>query len=55
LRTDGRPDRDLLQRIDDDLRELLSTHAPIPLDAAVVAQFDDIRERFRVLYNSTSH
>jgi trimethylamine:corrinoid methyltransferase-like protein len=55
LRTDGRPDRDLLQRIDDDLRELLSTHNPVPLDAGITAQFDDIREKFRVHYNSTAH
>jgi trimethylamine:corrinoid methyltransferase-like protein len=46
LNNDGRPDKDLVERIDDDLRSILANHRPPPLDPALLAELDAIRERF---------
>jgi len=43
---DGRPDVDLLQRIDADLREVLARHVVPALDAGVAAEITAIRARF---------
>ncbi len=41
-----KPDKDLIERIDDDLKVLLETHQPAPVAPDLVAELDDIRERF---------
>lgn len=46
LSTDGRPDEELVTRIDADLRRLLDSHRPTPLDAAVEGEVRSIRESF---------
>ncbi len=46
LSSAGGADTDLYARIDRDLRELLQTHRPQPLDRALEAQLREIRERF---------
>jgi trimethylamine:corrinoid methyltransferase-like protein len=50
LSNDGRPDRDLFERIDADLRHLLAQHLPVPLDPALAAELDAIRARFEAAY-----
>ena len=40
------PDKDLFERIDDDLKALLENHQPAPLAAGLAAELDDIRESF---------
>ena len=50
LSTDLRPDRDLEERIDGDLRTLIARHAPAPLDAGLDARLRAIRERFAASY-----
>ena len=40
------PDQDLIERIDDDLREILATHRPEPLPEAVRKEIRAILERF---------
>jgi trimethylamine:corrinoid methyltransferase-like protein len=46
LSSDLRPDQDLLDRIDVDLRDVLARHVTEPLDAAVAAEIVAIRSRF---------
>ena len=41
-----KPDKDLIERIDDDLKVLLETHQPTPVAPELVAELDDIRECF---------
>ena len=50
LSTDVRPDKDLHQRIDDDLRRLVAQHRPRPIDADLEARLRAIRERFAAEY-----
>jgi trimethylamine:corrinoid methyltransferase-like protein len=40
------PDRDLIERIDDDLREILATHRPEPLPTAIQREIREILGRF---------
>jgi trimethylamine--corrinoid protein Co-methyltransferase len=40
------PDRELIERIDDDLREILATHRPEPLPEPVRKEIRAILERF---------
>jgi trimethylamine:corrinoid methyltransferase-like protein len=40
------PDRELIERIDDDLREILATHRPEPLPATVQREIREILGRF---------
>jgi predicted component of type VI protein secretion system len=40
------PDQDLIERIDDDLREILATHRPEPLPTAVQREIRGMLERF---------
>jgi predicted component of type VI protein secretion system len=40
------PDRDLIERIDDDLREILATHRPEPLPATVQRELHEILAKF---------
>ena len=47
LSTDGRPDEDLAARIDTDLRKLLNSHRPVPLDENIQERLRDICARFR--------
>jgi trimethylamine:corrinoid methyltransferase-like protein len=46
LSTDGRPDKELISRIDDDLRRILGSHRPAPLDEGVQGELQAIRRRF---------
>lgn len=46
LGSDVKPHRDLHARIDEDLRRILATHQPPPLDAAVDARMREIRADF---------
>jgi trimethylamine:corrinoid methyltransferase-like protein len=46
MSTAGGTATDLYARIDRDLRELLQSHRPQPLDAGIVTQLRDIRARF---------
>jgi hypothetical protein len=46
LSSAGGADTDLYARIDCDLRELLQSHRPPPLDASLAEQLREIRERF---------
>ena len=46
LSDDGQPDRDLLQRIDIDLRQILQEHRPNALDGEVLQELRTIQERF---------
>jgi hypothetical protein len=46
LSTSAGPDNDLHARIDSDLRELLQSHQPQPLDHDLEAQLQAIRELF---------
>jgi trimethylamine--corrinoid protein Co-methyltransferase len=50
LSNDVRPDKDLYERIDDDLRQLLGRHRPAPLDAELDGRLRAIRERFAASY-----
>jgi trimethylamine--corrinoid protein Co-methyltransferase len=50
LSTDLRPDKDLHERIDADLRRLIMQHAPAPLPADLEARLRGIRERFAASY-----
>ena len=50
LNNDGRPDRDLDARIDEDLRELLANHRPVALDSSIRDTLRAIRERFAATY-----
>ena len=40
------PDRDLIERIDEDLREILETHRPEPLPTAMQREIRGILEEF---------
>ena len=51
LSSDLKPDQDLGERIDADLRELLDTHHPKPLDGAVQETLNAIRARFDATYS----
>ncbi len=51
LSNDGRPDQDLMQRIEADLQQLLRTHQPAPLDPAVAAELEAIQARFAASYS----
>ena len=46
LNSAGGPDTDLYARIDRDLRQLLQSHRPQPLDAELVARLRAIRQQF---------
>lgn len=50
LSSDVRPDKDLRQRVDADLRRMLSQHVPVPLAADVDAALREIRDRFEASY-----
>jgi trimethylamine---corrinoid protein Co-methyltransferase len=50
LSTDVRPDKDLHERIDDDLRRILGRHQPPPLDPDLAGRLRAIRERFAASY-----
>jgi trimethylamine:corrinoid methyltransferase-like protein len=50
LSSDDRPDQDLYARIDQDLRQLLATHQPPPLDPELAERLRSIRERFAATY-----
>jgi len=50
LSTDIRPDKNLGSRIDDELRRLIASHVPAPLDPAIEARMRSIRERFAGSY-----
>lgn len=47
LSGDGRPDLDLFARIDKELRDVLSSHIPIPLDLELNQQITRICDRFQ--------
>ncbi len=51
-RMSGQADRDLYQRIDEDLRRILDTHTVPELPAAVLAEMDAIRARFAASYRA---
>jgi trimethylamine:corrinoid methyltransferase-like protein len=40
------PDKDLFERIDDDLREILANHQPEPLPEAIRAKIHSILGKF---------
>jgi len=46
LSDDGQPDRDLVERIDDDLQQILKNHRPKPLDNDVLQEMQAIQARF---------
>jgi trimethylamine--corrinoid protein Co-methyltransferase len=46
LSEDGQPDRDLPERIDNDLRQILKEHRPNALDDDVLQEIRAIQERF---------
>jgi len=46
LSEDGQPDRELLERIDDNLRQILKEHRPKALDDDVLQEMRAIQERF---------
>jgi len=50
LSTAGGSDTDLYARIDRDLRELLQTHRPRPLDEQLTGKLREIRARFAASY-----
>jgi trimethylamine---corrinoid protein Co-methyltransferase len=50
LSTSLKPDRDLVERIDTDLRRILAEHRPVPLSPVVAAALDDIQTRFEREY-----
>jgi trimethylamine--corrinoid protein Co-methyltransferase len=50
LSSDDRPDQDLYTRIDQDLRQLLASHHPPPLEPELDARLRSIRERFAASY-----
>ena len=52
LSTDVRPDKDLYARIDDDLRQVLDRHRPLPLDEALGRRLRAIRDRFASSYSA---
>lgn len=45
-----KPDKTLLERIDDDLKTILASHQPTPIAPALAAEIDAIRERFYLGY-----
>ena len=52
LSTDGRPDEDLAARIDTDLRKLLNSHRPVPLDENIQEGLRAICARFAASYSA---
>ncbi len=50
LSSDDRPDQDLVERIDADMRAMLANHVPQPLEPTVARALADIRERFLASY-----
>ena len=50
LSTDVRPDKDLHERIDADLRRIIAQHVPPPLAADLEARLRAVRERFAATY-----
>ena len=46
-----KPDKDLLARIDDDLKAILASHQPTPIAPALATEIDAIRERFYLEYS----
>jgi trimethylamine--corrinoid protein Co-methyltransferase len=48
----GGADAGLHARIDRDLRELLQSHHPVPLDPLLAAQLRAIRERFAAVHST---
>ena len=46
LSDDGQPDLDLVERIDNDLRQILKKHRPDALDDDVLQEMRAIQERF---------
>jgi len=52
LSTDGRPDEDLASRIDADLRRLLTSHRPVPLDENIQEGLRGICMRFAASYSA---
>lgn len=51
LSTDVRPDKDLHERIDADLRRVVTQHVPQPMSPELDAQLRGIRERFVAAYS----
>ena len=52
LSEDGQPDRDLLERIDNDLRQILKKHRPDALDDDVSQEMRAIQERFAANFDN---
>ena len=52
LSEDGQPDLDLVERIDDDLRQILENHRPDALDDAVLQEIQAIQERFAANFDN---
>ena len=52
LSEDGQPDRDLLERIDNDLRQILKKHRPDALDDDVLQEMRAIQERFAANFDN---
>ena len=47
LSTSGKPERDLILRIDDALRERIAAAPPKPLDPAIAAAIEAVERRYR--------
>ncbi len=54
LSTGIKPDRELMERIDADLRHLIATHRPAPLPAGILTALNDIQTRFAGAYGSAA-
>ena len=52
LSDDGQPDRDLVERIDNDLRQILKKHRPDALDDDVLQEMRAIQERFAAKFDN---
>jgi hypothetical protein len=52
LSTDGKPDQDLVARVDADLRQLLNNHRPVPIDKGIEEGLHAIRARFAASYSA---
>jgi len=50
LSMDVKPDRELIERIDEDLKRIVAEHRPAPLPPGVLAALNDIQARFEGSY-----
>jgi hypothetical protein len=41
-----KPDRELIERIDEDLKRIIAEHRPAPLPADILTALNDIQARF---------